>query len=88
MESSIGTNASIAEHFARGTLVEKLPTVSVPVLFVHGELDPLPPESSFETAALIPGARVKVVPGCGHFPWWERPGEIRRLVGEFLAGMQ
>jgi hypothetical protein len=47
------------------TLVEKPPDVSVPVLFVHGEVDPLPPESSFQTA--------------------ERPGEIRRIVGEFPA---
>jgi pimeloyl-ACP methyl ester carboxylesterase len=59
--------------------------VSVPVLFVHGELDPLPPESSFRTAELIPGARVETIAGCGHFPWWERPVEIRRIVGEFLA---
>jgi proline iminopeptidase len=85
VESSIGTNASISDHFARGTLVEKLPAVSVPVLFVHGELDPMPPASSFQTAALIPAARVETIAACGHFPWWERPGEIRRLVGLFLT---
>jgi pimeloyl-ACP methyl ester carboxylesterase len=29
---------------------------------------------------------VEVVTGCGHFVWLERPGEIGRAVGAFLAG--
>jgi hypothetical protein len=83
---SIGTNASIAEHFERGTLEHALPETRLPVLFVHGEEDPLPVRSSTETAALIPGARVITIPACGHFPWVERPGEVRRAVERWLAG--
>ncbi len=85
-ECSRDTNASIAEHFARGTLVEGLPGVRLPSLFVHGLLDPIPLWSVERTAALVPGARLDTIPDCGHFPWWERPGEIRRLAGAFLAG--
>lgn len=55
------------------------------MLFVHGEVDPLPVRSSTETAALIPGARVVTIPNCGHFPWAERPGEVRRAVVDHLA---
>ena len=84
--SSVETNASLSEHFAAGTLGRELPTVRLPALFVHGELDPLPVRASTDTAALIPGARVETIPGCGHFPWLERPGELRRLVELFLAG--
>jgi len=84
-EPSTGTNASIAEHFQRGTLIGALPEVRLPALFVHGVLDPLPLWSVERTAALIPGARLETIPACGHFPWWERPGEIRRIVGEFLV---
>jgi pimeloyl-ACP methyl ester carboxylesterase len=56
----------------------------LPALFVHGERDPLPVSSSREAAALIPGAVVDTIPGCGHFPWMERTGEIRRRVAAFL----
>jgi pimeloyl-ACP methyl ester carboxylesterase len=84
-ECSTGTNASIAEHFRRGTLVRGLPEVRLPALFVHGVLDPLPLSSVERTAALVPCARLETIPDCGHFPWWERPGEVRRIVGEFLA---
>jgi pimeloyl-ACP methyl ester carboxylesterase len=85
-ECSRDTNASIAEHFERGTLVEKLPLVRVPMLFVHGSLDPLPLSSVERTAALVSGARVEVIPDCGHFPWCERFGETGRIVGEFVGG--
>jgi pimeloyl-ACP methyl ester carboxylesterase len=84
-ECSRDTNASIAEHFERGTLVRGLPGVRMPTLFVHGVLDPLPLWSVEHTAALVPGASLETIPECGHFPWWERPGEIRRLVGRFLG---
>jgi proline iminopeptidase len=85
-ECSRDTNASIAEHFGRGTLVSGLPGVRLPALFVHGVLDPIPLWSVERTAALVPGAWVDTIPDCGHFPWWERPGEIKRLVGAFLDG--
>jgi proline iminopeptidase len=86
VDASIGTNRSITEHFERGTLVERLPRASWPALFVHGELDPLPVGSAVATAALVPEAKVGVIPGCGHFPWLEQPGAVRRMVEAFLAG--
>jgi pimeloyl-ACP methyl ester carboxylesterase len=85
-DCSRDTNASVAEHFERGTLVRALPSVRIPALFVHGVLDPMPLSSVERTAALIPGARLETIPGCGHFPWWEKPGEVRRIVRGFLAG--
>jgi pimeloyl-ACP methyl ester carboxylesterase len=81
-------NASIVEHFDRGTLLRGLPGVRLPMLFVHGVLDPLPPWSAERTAALVPGAALALIPECGHFPWAERPGEVRRIVGEFLAELE
>lgn len=87
-ECSTDTNASIAEHFARGTLVDGLPSVRLPMLFVHGALDPVPLASVERTAALVPGARLETIAECGHFPWWERPGETGRIVAEFLRGLR
>lgn len=79
-QGSIDANASLAAHYGAKTLERRLPDVRLPALFVHGELDPLPLRSSTATAALIPGARVEIIEACGHFPWLERPGELRRRV--------
>lgn len=84
---SAETNASISEHFALGTLAARLPDVRLPMLFVHGELDPLPVRASIETAALVPGAHVDTIPDCGHFPWIERPGELRQIVESFVGSL-
>lgn len=86
VECSRATNESIAHHFRLSTLATGLPSAALPALFVHGERDPMPPSSSLETAALIRGAEVAIIPGCGHFPWMERPGEVRRAVAAFLPG--
>lgn len=84
VECSRETNASIAHHFRLSTLATGLPSVTLPALFVHGEDDPLPVSSSLEAAALIRGAVVETIPACGHFPWLERPGELRRIASAFL----
>jgi proline iminopeptidase len=85
VEASIETNRSLAEHFERGTLRERLPSATLPVLFVHGEESALPVRGSRDTAALIPDAELVVVPGVGHFPWIERPGSVKDAVAPFLA---
>lgn len=85
---STGTNASISHHFRLSTLATGLPSAQLPALFVHGELDPLPVSSSSEAAVLIRDAVVVTIPDCGHFPWMERPGEIRRAVAAFLPGAE
>jgi len=84
VECSTGTNASISDHFNRFTLATGLPSAKLPALFLHGERDPLPVSSSLEAAALVPDAWVETIPDCGHFPWIERPGEIRRAATRFL----
>ena len=48
--------------------VQALRRVRVPTLVLHGSDDPLMPMAGGEdTAATIPGARLRIVPGMGHF---------------------
>jgi pimeloyl-ACP methyl ester carboxylesterase len=52
---------------ASGSRVHSLPSITTPTLVIHGADDPLLPLAAGEdTAALIPGARLKVYPGMGH----------------------
>ena len=85
VECAEQTSSSIKEHFERRTLAEGLPSVRMPALFVHGENDPLPARCSTETAALMQDATVELVPGCGHFPWLERPDAVADALSRFLA---
>jgi len=73
--------ASIREELP--ILVQRLRGCTVPIRFVHGDLDPLPVSASTDAAALM-GAPVDVVPGNGHFPWLEDPGCVRRSLDMLL----
>jgi len=79
------TVESVAAHFDAGTLERGLPALDLPVLLIHGEGDPMPLSSTTDTADLIRGARVDVVPEAGHFPWLERPGYFRSIIEAFLT---
>jgi len=83
-QCSIGTNASIFAHLEERTLELGLPDARLPVLIVHGVQSPLTVESAERTAALVPGAVFEPIDECGHFPWIEQPGSVRRAVERFL----
>lgn len=56
---------------------------AVPVVFLHGSADPIDFEGSARaTAAVMPRAKVIVLPGVGHFAWLEQPGSA---AGAFAA---
>jgi pimeloyl-ACP methyl ester carboxylesterase len=80
LECHLETQTSMSEHFARATLEKQLPELELPALFVHGEQDPLPARASIDTAALLRDSAVELLADCGHFPWFERPGALRRAV--------
>jgi pimeloyl-ACP methyl ester carboxylesterase len=63
-----------------------LPSIRVPVGFVHGSRSPMPLAASTDAAERIPGAWVEVVEGAGHFVWVEAPGAVRAALQRFTAG--
>jgi pimeloyl-ACP methyl ester carboxylesterase len=58
-----------------------LPGIHCPTLVVCGDSDQLtPPEASRELAAGIPGARLHLLPRCGHLLTWEQPAAVNELL--------
>jgi pimeloyl-ACP methyl ester carboxylesterase len=72
-------SAIVADGDRRGMLKD----VTVPTLVLHGEDDPLVPcEGGRDTAASIPGAKLKTIPGWGH----DLPLELVEELADAIAG--
>ena len=57
--------------------------IRAPTLVLHGAEDPfIPPAAAKDTAASIPGARLRIVPGMGH----DLPGALLPLLVDEIAG--
>jgi pimeloyl-ACP methyl ester carboxylesterase len=64
---------------------EEVRTISVPTLIVAGEVDRYPSLTAIDDwADTIPGARLVVLPGVGHFPQAEAPSGFFEAVDSFL----
>jgi proline iminopeptidase len=78
--------AFFGEQSARYDLRPRLAEIGVPTLVIVGDHDWVcPPGASRTLAAGIPGARLVVLPGVGHFPFSEEPAWFHDAVGTFLA---
>ena len=63
-----------------------LPSIKCPTLVLVGREDALTPvELSREIAGGIPGARLEIVPDCGHLSTMERPEPVNRALRAWLA---
>jgi pimeloyl-ACP methyl ester carboxylesterase len=59
---------------------------SLPSLIIWGEADPVIPVAHGRAAhRAMPGSRLELLDGVGHFPQLERPFEFARLLTEFVA---
>ncbi len=66
-------------------LIERLPQLKVPVLFVHGAQDKVfPLEHVKDTFSMVPNSKVKIFDQCGHCPHIEKAVEFNEVVMEFL----
>jgi pimeloyl-ACP methyl ester carboxylesterase len=63
-----------------------LPAISVPTLVLVGDCDTFtPPDRAEEMVAGIPGARLVVVPECGHASTIEQPDAVNRALVEWIT---
>jgi 3-oxoadipate enol-lactonase len=63
----------------------ELHKVKAPALVLVGEQDEAtPPPMSHELAALLPDARLKIIPGCAHVPQLQAPRVFLDAIADFL----
>ena len=64
----------------------RLGEIGCPTLVICGDDDGMtPPENSGQLASMIPGARLSLIPQCGHNPMLEKPEAVRDIVFGFLG---
>src|SRR3712207_3737731 len=71
----------------REVLVDRLPSLKIPTLFVWGARDWVFPEAQARDAvAHLPEGSLALIPECGHMPHVECPDRFLAALGEFLGG--
>ncbi len=64
-----------------------LPSIRCPTIVVVGREDALtPPELAREIADGIPGAKLEIIPDCGHLSTLEQPEAVNRALRAWLKG--
>ncbi len=77
-----GTARQMQAAIADGSRVERLRTLAVPTLVIHGADDPLiPVAAGRDTAAVIPGAKLELIAGMGH----NIPNSLAPRIVEIVA---
>ncbi len=72
--------------FATFDVLERLPSIEIPVFIIHGELDRLmPPERGKLIHQRVPNSKFEMVHGCAHSPDLETPELLATLVSDFLS---
>lgn len=79
----VGMKRQLLAIIADGSRVERLKTIQVPTLVVHGGADPLvPKEGSEDIARLVPGARLEIIDEMAHdLP----PSQVGHMVSLIVA---
>ncbi len=66
-------------------LMPRLRELHLPTLVLHGRDDFIPVDIAAGIAAAIPGALLRVLPGCGHFAYLEAPEGVQEQIAALFA---
>lgn len=90
MAADIGPEAFVRQEKAIISRPDSRPFLSridCPTLVLTGDNDDLTtPDMAREIAGGIPGARLVIVPDCGHLSTLERPAAVNAALSDWLAG--
>lgn len=88
-KSVLKTLRSVVNFWGQGDNspdIQRLPSMTNPVLVIWGRQDNLVPMAHADTAAKgFPNVRVQIIENCGHSPPLEHASEFNRLLLEFLG---
>jgi pimeloyl-ACP methyl ester carboxylesterase len=79
------TARAARDYMRQRSLPDRLAPLGVPLLVIFGTEDPRYRSSSAVAYRVVPGARVELLPGVGHFPMPEDPQTTAALLLEFAA---
>ena len=80
--------ALLDETYARGEWLADCARIRCPVLVIAGREDHFPTVAmSRRVAEVIPGARLAVIEGGGHFPNRTHRAEVQAAIARFLSGI-
>jgi 3-oxoadipate enol-lactonase len=66
-----------------------LPSIAEKSLVIVGDADPIiPMDTALAMAKAIPESKLAVIKGAAHLSTMEQPGEVNRVMKEFLAGIR
>ena len=83
-----GTGRAVRGVADRAAVDAEIPSITAPTLVLVGADDAATPVRKSETiAATIPGARLEVIPDCGHSSSLEQPAAVTRVIREFLESI-
>ena len=88
LRSSAAGLASALRHLGAGaqpSLWDELPGLRVPTLLLAGERDVKFSDIARGMAGRIPGARLRLLSGCGHSPYLEVPARYAEVVSGFVT---
>jgi proline iminopeptidase len=81
--SEFATIGTLGGYSALGGLA----AIRVPTLFTVGSNDEADTTTIKTHAAMVPGARVAIIPNAAHLTMWDNPDESVRVVREFLRSV-
>lgn len=80
-----GTAEAMRQSLGDWDIFDDLGVVDAPTLILTGDASIFPPEAHERLRDALPGARLVVLPGVGHFPQMEAPDDFAREVEALLA---
>jgi 2-hydroxy-6-oxonona-2,4-dienedioate hydrolase len=87
LRAGVGRSWRTFRHAVEDPIEERLPSVRVPALVLHGSRDRISPQYwAEEVTRLLPGGRLVVLPRAAHAANYSAPAEFARAVRAFLAG--
>jgi len=81
------TGAAVAARLRREGYdwADTVRALRVPSLVLHGEEDVLSADEARRTSTTLPTARLSLLAGAGHMPFWEAPDRFFPLIERFLS---